>query len=324
MNLAERLLVFALVALPASCVDGRRLTSSSPEYELYRQTRVAATLEERLSSAWEYLDQYPEGEFRSDVRAWFQSAEADYFVYAGPSRLRLRRYLATLPDGPHAEEARVRLAELEQARLSATQKEALVLDRARAVSRELERAEDARKQFISLVSQWVSRLAPTPALDSGFLEAFKLEPPTPTCDDQRCVKQFTLTYAIPDAGRSSERVAVFDVILTFVDGAVRRGELMGPDLFSRLGEATQRLAVPVEDGQRRAEAIGAAQQLIAGVLEPSFPPGSCAREAVSPVVLERECRGVRIQMVAALDVGGEDRVVFEPVLTKGVSGPARR
>ena len=150
------------------------------------------------------------------------------------------------------------------------------------------------------------------------------EPALERPGDLRCVKQFTLTYAIPDAGRSSERVAVFDVILTFVDGAVRRGELMGPDLFSRLGEATQRLAVPAEDGQRRAEAIGAAQQLIAGVLEPSFPPDTCGREAVSPVVLERECRGARIQMVAALDVGGEDRVVFESAATKSVSGPARR
>jgi hypothetical protein len=238
--------------------------------------------------------------------------------------LRLRRYLATLPGGPHADEARVRLAALTQARVSATQKEALVLTRARAVSRELERAEDARKQFIRVVSEWVSELAPTPAFDRSFMQAFKLEPPTATCDDQRCVKQFTLTYAIPDAGRSSERVAVFDVILTFVEGSVSRGELMGPDLFSRLGEATQRLAVPAGDGQRRAEAIGAAQQLIAGVLQPGFPSDSCGREAVSPVVLERECRGVRVQMVAALDMGGEDRVVFEPVAPASESAPARR
>jgi len=324
VSLAQHLLVLALAALPVSCVDGRRLGSSSPEYELYRQTRVAPTLEGRLSSAWEYLEQYPEGEFRADVRAWFRPAEADYFVYAGPSSRRLRRYLATLPNGPHAEQARVRLAELTQARVSATQKEALVLTRALAVSAELERAEDARKQFISVVSRWVSQLAPSPAFDGAFMKAFELEAPAAACDDLRCVKQFTLTYTIPDAGRSSERVAVFDVILTFVGGAVSRGELIGPDLFSRLGEATQRLAVPAEDGQRRAEAIGAAQQLIAGVLEPDFPAASCGREAVSPVVLARECRGVRVQMVAALDMGGEDRVVFEPAATKSTTGPASR
>src|SRR5688500_10781915 len=220
VNLAESLTVLALVVLPAACVDGRRFVSSSPEYELYRQTRVAPTLEGRLSSAWEYLDQYPDGEFRTDVRAWFQSAEADYFVYAGPSGWRLRRYLAALPNGPHAEQARVRLAELEQARASAAEKEALVLTRARAVSAGLERAEDARKQFISVVSRWVSQLTPIRALDRGFMNAFKLDPPTAVCDDQRCIKQFTLTYAIPDAGRSSERVAVFDVILTLADGEV--------------------------------------------------------------------------------------------------------
>ena len=332
MKLAHRLLGLALCLGTGCGFDGRRVVSSSAEYELYRQTRVAPTLEDRLGFAWEYLQRYPDGEFRSDVRTWFRRNEADYFVYAGPSQRRLRRFLAVLPNGPHAGQARARLAELEQAALVAQQKEASVLEHARAVGERLEQADTARKQFLDLAARWVRDLAtPGPGaaagagapagpnassgawLSSEFVQAFRVETPAAMCDEQRCVKQFTMPYAIPDSGKSAERVAVFDVILTFAGGAVVRGELMGPDLFSRLGEAAQRLPVPVDDGQRRAEAIGATEQLIAGVLEAQLPRATCAGAPVSPVVLERICRGVRVQVIAAMEVGSEDRVVIEPV-----------
>lgn len=302
------------LALASGCgFDGRRVVASSPEYDLYRQTRVAPTLEGRLGFAWEYLERYPDGEFRADVRAWFRRAESDYFVYAGPSQRRLRRYLAVLPSGPHAADARLRLAELEQAALVAKQKEASVIERARAVSAELEQADVARKRFLELAADWVERLTEPRGFDAEFVHAFRIETPTASCDDQRCVKQFTMNYSIPEGGKLSERVAVFDVILTFDGAKVARGELIGPDLFSRLGEATQRLAVPAADGQRRAEAIGATEQLLAAVMEARFPRDICAGAPVSPVVLERSCRGVRVQVVAALEVGSEDRIVVEPV-----------
>lgn len=326
MKLARGSVVIALCLATGCGFDGRRVVSSSVEYELYRQTRVSPTLEGRLGSAWEYLQRYPSGEFRTDVRAWFQRAEADYFVTAGPSQSRLRRYLAVLPNGPHAAQARVRLAELEQAALVAKQKEALVLERARAVGERLQQADVARKRFLELAAGWVQRLAepqsaqPRALFDSEFVQVFRDEPPAAMCDEQRCVKQLTMSYSIPDAGKTSERVAVFDVILTFVGADVMRGELMGPDLFSRLGEAAQRLAVPVDDGQRRAEAIGATEQLVAGILEAHFPKSKCAGTPVSPVVLERICEGVRVQVIAALEVGSEDRVVIELMAAEAPPG----
>lgn len=326
MKLACGVALLALCGATACGFDGRGVVASSAEYELYRQTRVSPTLEGRLGSAWEYLQRYPSGEFRADVRVWFQRAEADYFVYAGPSRTRLRRYLVVLPDGPHAGEARVRLAELEQAALVAEQKEALVLERARAVGERLQRADIARKQFLELAAGWVQRFAepqksrPRALVDDDFVRVFRDEPPAAVCAEQRCVKQLTMSYSIPDAGKMSDRVAVFDVILTFVGDGVVRAELMGPDLFSRLGEAAQRLAVPVDDGQRRAEAIGATEQLMTGVLEAHFPKTKCAGAPVSPVVLERICEGVRVQVIAALEVGSEDRVVIELVAAEAPPG----
>jgi hypothetical protein len=133
-----------------------------------------------------------------------------------------------------------------------------------------------------------------------------------------------MSYSIPDDGKTSERVAVFDVILTLVGDRVVRGELIGPDLFSRLGEAAQRLAVPAADGQRRAEAIGATEQLMAGVLEAHFPKTTCAGAPVSPVVLERVCAGVRVQVIAALEVGSEDRVVIELIAPEAPPGTQSR
>ena len=58
------------------------------DYELYRQARVAGTLEERLTFAWRYLRHYPNGAFRAELQRWFKQVEPDYFDYAWPSRRR--------------------------------------------------------------------------------------------------------------------------------------------------------------------------------------------------------------------------------------------
>lgn len=308
-----------LSILFVACVDRRHLVANSPDYELYRQSRVAPTLEARLNAGWRYLQQYPVGEFRRDVQKWFKPAEADYYEYARPSRARLRRYLAALPDGPHAPQARLRLEELNEAERAQKRKEERVMARVRAVNEKLEAAEAARKSFVRTTSDWVRRLAllkgfglPTNELDHEFDQAYRVESPAAACEEDRCVKQMTMSYSIPEGGKLSERIAVFDIILTLEQGSVVRAELTGPELFSRLGEAVQRVPVPVDDGQRRAEAIGAAEQLVSTMLASHLPPEHCAVLPVSPTVLERRCHGILLRMIAAVDMGGEDRIVVEP------------
>lgn len=318
-----RLLVFlVMLCTSAGCSGGvRRMMASSPDYELYRQTRVAPTLEQRLSAGWLYLTRYPEGDFRQEVQGWFKRVEADYFTYAYPSRVRLDRYLEALPDGPHAEQARARIQELARAEQAASRRERRALERARAVTARLESAEEARKRFIQSVKNWVARLTAirtwggrTHELDHELIHAYRVEQPVATCSSSHCSKQLTMSYAIPDSGKLSERVAVFEVILSLREGAVAQAELTGPDLFSRLAEAVQRTPVAPDDAQRRAEAIAVSRQLVAGVLEAKLPGSACEQQAVSPVVLERECDGVRVRAVAALHVGGEDRIVVEPAV----------
>lgn len=307
------------VLLSGCGVWGQRLLAPSPDYELYRQTEVAPTLEERLSAAWLYLKQYPSGAFRRDVHQWFREIEPQYFLQARASRARLRRYLEALPDGPHAAEARARVTELERAESAQARREEQALERARSVTDRLDAAEDARNAFMRAVADWVRWLTqieswglPTHELDHELIHAFRVVPPVATCGTTHCVKQVSMTYAIPAEGRLAERIAIFDVMLTLDAGAVVRAELSGPDLFSRVGEAAQRVPVAADDPQRRAEAIGAARQLVEGVLEERFPGAQCAGEAVAPVILERACHGVRVRLIASLDVGGEDRLVVEP------------
>lgn len=295
-----------------------RLLANSAEYERYRQTRVAPTLEGRLQAAWRYLKEYPEGEFRREVQGWFQPVEADYFLVARASRVRLREYLEALPDGPHAADARARIVELERGQGVEQRQEQRALQRVRRVTARLEAAESSRKAFLRAVADWVGWLANirtwggrTHELDHELIHAYRVEAPVAQCGATTCVKQLSFSYSIPEMRKLAERVAVFDVVLTLREGGVIRAELTGPDLFSRIGEAAQRAPVAAGDAQRRAEAIGATRQLLAGVLESSLAGPQCSKEAVSPVILARGCQGTSLRVIAALTDGGEDRVVVE-------------
>jgi hypothetical protein len=200
------------------------------------------------------------------------------------------------------------------------QRERRALDSARKVTGRLEAAEAKRKAFLDSMSAWVNLLVTIDAwgkqtheLNHEFVHAYRVEPPPATCSESHCVKQLAQKFAVPESGKLGEREAVFDIILTLVDGGVARAELMGPDLFSRVGEASQRTVVSNEDAQARAEAIAVSKRLVAAVLDSRLPEAECKREVVSPVVLWRECRGVSVRVIAALEAGGEDRISVEPI-----------
>jgi hypothetical protein len=100
------------------------------------------------------------------------------------------------------------------------------------------------------------------------------------------------------------------VELVVKGGVIVEARLRGRELFSRVGEALDRRAVSFSDPQSRAEGIGRALHLIAEALGSSFAADGCERPAVSPIVLERACGGVRIVATAALSTGDDDIIVF--------------
>jgi len=140
---------------------------------------------------------------------------------------------------------------------------------------------------------------------------WRIDEPRARCRGQRCVKTLSLPYAIPDARELAPRQAIFDVVLELRQGNVARALLTGPELFSRVGEAAQLRAIAPDDVMGRATAIAEAMNLVGPLLDQRFPPERCAREAVSPVVVHRECDGVRIVITAAA-APDEDRIVVEP------------
>jgi hypothetical protein len=153
----------------------------------------------------------------------------------------------------------------------------------------------------------------TDQLPAAFIFPWRLEQPEAHCVERVCKKTLSITYAIPSRKKLEPRQAIFDVLLRLDRaGRVTRAEITGPGLFSRIGEAVQLGPVASDSPRARAEAIGRSVQVVSTAIARAMPSSHCARSAVSPVVLSRQCAGVRLEMIAAVDAGGEDRIVVQP------------
>ncbi len=120
-------------------------------------------------------------------------------------------------------------------------------------------------------------------------------------------------YGVPEAKVQVAREAVYDVRMRMEKGGVQAAWITGPDLFTRLGEAVGTSAISSGDIVGRAEAIGQAAEIVAAAVEPVLPAARCAAGAVSPVVLHRVCDGVDLRVVAATELGEEDRILVSPL-----------
>src|SRR5690606_4512794 len=97
--------LLCLVALACGCAGLRPMLAPPEDLEDYRAFRVAAAEGTRLARAKRYLDRHPKGAFADEVRRAFEEEEPVYFERAQASREGIRRYLADLPEGPHADAA---------------------------------------------------------------------------------------------------------------------------------------------------------------------------------------------------------------------------
>jgi hypothetical protein len=306
--------------LLVGCAAARQMTASVDDYELYRQTCTARTVEQRLRASLRYLNDMPRGRWREQVGTWFEAADLAYYERTRNSATRLRAYLRLLPDGPRASAARSRLAELELEAEHRRRRERKFELQVRAYERQLARAERQRQKFVGHFVTFVRHVAsittwgePTWELDPRLIVDWRIRPPPGSCRASRCVKTLSLRYAVPDEGKISPRQAVFDVVFELRQGGVMRATLTGPELFSRVAEAAELRPTRPGDVMARAGAIASVLDLLAPVLEESFPTASCARPAISPVVLLRECDSRRLCVVAA-ETPEEDRIEVEPLL----------
>lgn len=311
-------------ATVGGCGAARQIASSRDDYRLYRQTRIAPTLEARLAAGNRYLKSAPDGPYAEEVRDWFGPAERGYVAKAQDSLPKLRAYLAALPDGPSATEVRSRADEL-----------TLVIERRKRFEIErstkhdelavaLDRAAQQRRNFVRELTQWLVEVAqvqsfgePMAKLSPTLAGRMGLADPATACMAGICSKFVETRFAVPQsapnsAGRLLPRDASFYVELAFEKERLSGVRLRGRELFSRVGEAFDLRPVSSTDPQGRAESIARALALIGNVLPVVFSAPGCERPAVSPIVLERVCGGVRLTVTAGLASGEDDSVMLEP------------
>lgn len=307
--------VLGLCLALAGCTASARFTARVDDYQLYRATRLATTLEERLAAANQYLHRMPNGAFRDEVKRWFLPREKQYFRRSWRSLPRLRAYLGAMPDGPNAEAVAERIVQLELEQQFAKRRDQRELDKARRTARTLEAAADDRRLFLREFAAWVEALVsiqtfgePTSELDHGFIHRFRLSEPAGRCSLDRCRKMLSFRFQVPFEKKLVEREAVAEVELSLERGGLVRASLAGPDLFSRLDEAVELRALGPTDSQSRAEAIARAADLVARAVERTLPAAECQRQPVSPVVLVRSCRGRELVVTAGMTIEEDDRI----------------
>ncbi len=308
-----RYCLFAL--LLSACASTARITGDFGDYRSYREARLAPTLEDRLAASERYLREFPRGDYRDQVRAWFAPAEARYYKLAWDNLPRLRAYLDAMPRGPHAAAVADRITQLESRRVFAERRVERMLAAARALEARFALAADQRRELLREFGRLVRLLASTRSfgkragdLDAVLRASLPELQPSGSCTSDPCHAVFSFPYAVPDDKVLTERVAEARLQVTFKNARLREVSLSGPELLTRVAEAVEVRAVPAGSPQARAEALGHALDVVADALDASLPKSRCEAEAVSPVVLSRRCGRVRLSVVAGTEPGALDSI----------------
>lgn len=309
----------------ASCAATRSLGASAGDWSAYRATRVSGSLEGRLAASVRYLERYPEGTFAPDVRAWFASAEPVYFEVKRQSAAGLYAYLATLPRGPHAADARDTLRRFEaRTTVEGFDASALRAD-ARIAAAAASRAE-ARGEILGYAWSFLDPDAwsrPLGEAKAELVTRWSLRVPRPVCqfDDgapgggvRRCAKILELPYLVTTGEGSEERQATVEIVLLQdAHGRPRELTIGGPDLFVRLEEIMSGRAIPAGDGAGRAASVSRAVELVRReFLSRVSDDPACKKRVRAPDLLALECGGVRAVVRGALEATDDDRIILGP------------
>jgi hypothetical protein len=271
-------------------------------------------VEDRLSAASKYLDAYPKGRFADEVRASFAREERDFYDAKSQTAPGLEWYLMVLPHGPHASEASLRLSDFE-ARAKVQRKD-LLLSQAKTIEARLAAAQASRHAAVDTLTAWIGSIAlvrswgeATWHLPGETLLSLRGWPDPAKCNDRRCSRTQSLEFQVPVTGGGLEdRAATMDFIVTIEAGGVDRIEVRGPELFSRLFEASRGIPLDPDRERARAEAVGFALDLVGGAFESVTPAARCDRPIRPPVVMSRKCDGWSIDVTIG-DTPADDDIV---------------
>jgi hypothetical protein len=329
-----RLAVLALVlpwAVPlVACSQTlQQLTADPDDFASYREYRSAEQLPERFRSASNYLRSFQEGRWRREVHQWFEQTSGAYLKRWWNDERRLIAYQNWTDQGPYSAMVEQRLHVLAAQNVAQRDLERRMLREARASENEFNRATRLRQQLLQEFRSWLGQLAAlrsfgrtTAQLPHEFLHRFREVEPRARCEAQHCSKLVLLPYGVAAEGKLSWRELLFQVDLALDQGLVVGAGFEGVGLLDSVAEALQKRAVARNNLQAKAEALGATMQLISIAIEASLPADRCEKPAVSPMVLLRECDGVRLEVHVAQSDDAPDRIVLRPVNAVGPLTPA--
>lgn len=324
MKAAAGSLVFSLALV--GCGSLRTVTAPPGDLADYRAFRVAAYEGTRLARAKRYLEAHPDGAFADEVRRAFDAEEPRFFERAQASREGARRYLADLPDGPHARAALALLTALES-----DMQEAELRDVARKA-----RIDDARLESAAVQRRAVGETilgAVGVLTDDGVYGVPRSEAPAPlrslllgptptTWGAAPARREIDLFFVLPTRPERESRLLTLAVDVGEEDGVTATGTLSGADMFVRWTEADQIVKLDPAAEDDRSEAAVHAQARLEGALERRFPAGKCQELRRDRELFHRVCDGWEVVVTAGARAGDDDVIVVRGPRARARKAPA--
>jgi len=297
------------------CAPMTQLTASTRDFDDYRAYRLAAHEGRRLELADRYLTNHPRGAWVGEVTEAFREGELAYFSLARRSRDGVRNYLAYLPKGPHAAEARGFLESYDGQRRELRDEQWLA---------------DARTTE-SRLSQWAEERR---GLNEVIFDALSvmLSPELETATHSTIASVFAraggrgrtwgigraehreLYFTVPTGQTFVRRSLAFDLEAELVGDRVIGAVLRGRGLFLRWCESAKLLALDGRKVEDRLEASLFAVETLGAAAEARFPKRSCGREpGATDVLLVRVCQERTFVARSLADGTDEVRVLFRDV-----------
>jgi len=303
-----------LASATASCASFRTMTASSNDLEDYRAYRVAAVQGTRLARAKRYLDRHPRGAFAGEVRRAFEEEEPRYFEAAQASREGARRYLADLPDGPHAAAALALLTALESSMQDAELRD--VARRARYDEAKLEAAAVQRRAVGESIVGAIGVLVDDAAMGVRREEA----PPAlrklmtgsqagtwGAVPDRR---EHDLFFLLPTRPERESRVVTLEIALVESEGRITGATISGADMLVRWAEADKIAKLDPASDDDRTEAHVHTIERLGGALEARFPAATCTDVKQGRELLHRACGGWEVTVTPGLSAGAKDVIAI--------------
>lgn len=264
--------VLSTGVLTSSCAT----VATHDEYGRYRAVRMAGTERDRMIAMQQYAEHHPSGFWAEQIQSERDEREETVWSQSSSTREGLEWYLQVYPDGQYVEQARPRLAALQQ--VADTQQEQRQAQLDLDEQRRQEAAEARRTWVTRAVQYWTRTLLTLRNFGSSmgriarsnedFSRAFG-QAPAPQCTPEFCIKHYGQLYHIPVPGatRIDRHIDVY-LRLVLDRGRMRRAEILLPNKgFSRWYEMENQTVVTDEDPEQRMTAINWALDRIQPIIQ---------------------------------------------------------